>query len=118
MAVRTVIRLLAAAAGAAGCNASDSASTAMGLDANVPDGNTAGHEAEAPVLYDGGAEGQEGNSCNGLPDGCDNESCCTSLLVPGGSFFRSYDGVYYTDRSYPATVSDFRLDKYEVTRAR
>jgi hypothetical protein len=25
---------------------------------------------------------------------------------------RSYDAVEYTDRSYPATVSDFRLDKY------
>jgi formylglycine-generating enzyme required for sulfatase activity len=42
--------------------------------------------------------------------------------VPGGSFYRSYDGVTvippyidYTSKAYPATVSDFRLDKYEVT---
>ena len=47
-----------------------------------------------------------------------NESCCTSLLVTGGTFDRSYDGVTYTDASYPATVSDFKLDKYEITVGR
>jgi len=35
--------------------------------------------------------------------------------VSGGSFFRSYDGVAYTDQSYPATVSDFYLDRFEIT---
>jgi formylglycine-generating enzyme required for sulfatase activity len=39
-------------------------------------------------------------------------------LVPGGTFYRSYDGVDYTDKSYPATVSDFYLDKYEITVGR
>jgi formylglycine-generating enzyme required for sulfatase activity len=33
-------------------------------------------------------------------------------------FYRSYDGVTYTDKSYPATVSDFYLDKYEITVGR
>ena len=47
-----------------------------------------------------------------------NESCCTSLLVPGGSFYRSYDGVDFTDMSSPATVSGFKLDKFEVTVGR
>ncbi|MCC6214526.1 MAG: formylglycine-generating enzyme family protein, partial [Polyangiaceae bacterium] len=49
-----------------------------------------------------------------------DQDCCTSLLVPGGTFYRSYDGVSsgYTSQSYPATVSDFRLDKYEVTVGR
>jgi hypothetical protein len=37
------------------------------------------------------------------------------LLVPGGTFSRSYDGVDFTDKSYPATVDDFYLDKYEIT---
>jgi sulfatase modifying factor 1 len=37
------------------------------------------------------------------------------LLVPGGAFARDYDGVDFLDRSYPATVSDFYLDKYEIT---
>jgi sulfatase modifying factor 1 len=44
--------------------------------------------------------------------------CCASLLVPGGTFYRSYDGVALTDTSYPATLSDFYLDKYEVTVGR
>jgi len=67
--------------------------------------------------------------------GPNHESCCTSLEVPGGSFFRSYDSVdcqggtdagvsYYPEPScylsmaYPATVSGFRLDKYEITVGR
>jgi formylglycine-generating enzyme required for sulfatase activity len=40
------------------------------------------------------------------------------LLVQGGTFYRSYDGVDFTDKSYPATVSDFYLDKYEITVGR
>jgi formylglycine-generating enzyme required for sulfatase activity len=40
------------------------------------------------------------------------------LLVPGGTFDRSYDGVDFKDPSYPATVDDFYLDKYEVTVGR
>jgi formylglycine-generating enzyme required for sulfatase activity len=41
-------------------------------------------------------------------------------LVVGGSFYRSYDGVSaaYMTQAYPATVSDFRLDKFEVTVGR
>ena len=59
-------------------------------------------------------------SCSGLTATCgpSKESCCTSLLVPGGTFYRSYDGVDFTDKSYPATVSDFYLDKYEITVGR
>jgi sulfatase modifying factor 1 len=77
---------------------------------------------------------------NGLsncgPGATGTESCCTSLSVPGGTFYRSYDGVScpggpdagvgdsngdpgcYTSQAYPATVSGFRLDKYEITVAR
>ncbi|APR83575.1 Hypothetical protein A7982_08924 [Minicystis rosea] len=47
-----------------------------------------------------------------------NESCCTSLQVTGGSFFRSYDGVTFTSKTAAATVSSFQLDKYEVTVGR
>ncbi len=62
-------------------------------------------------------------SCRGLPVTCgpnSNESCCASLPVTGGSFFRSYDGVSFgfTDQNSPAQVSDFRFDKYEVTVGR
>lgn len=53
-------------------------------------------------------------SCVGLGAGqatCgDNgDSCCRNTLVPGGAFNRR------NSASYPATVSDFRLDRYEVT---
>jgi formylglycine-generating enzyme required for sulfatase activity len=40
------------------------------------------------------------------------------LPVTGGDFHRSYDGIDSTDRNYPATVSDFYLDKYEITVGR
>jgi formylglycine-generating enzyme required for sulfatase activity len=70
----------------------------------------------------GGASGSGGvpASCAGLTATCgpSSESCCKSLLVPGGTFYRSYDGVDYTDKSYPATVADFYLDKYEITVGR
>jgi formylglycine-generating enzyme required for sulfatase activity len=33
-------------------------------------------------------------------------------------YLRSYDGVTSTDSSYPATVSDFRLDTYEISVGR
>jgi formylglycine-generating enzyme required for sulfatase activity len=59
-------------------------------------------------------------SCSGVASNCGpsrKESCCASPLVTGGTFYRSYDGVTsgYTSQAYPATVSDFRLDKFEVT---
>lgn len=49
-----------------------------------------------------------------------SESCCESPVVTGGSFFRSYDGVNdkYLDKSFPATLTSFRLDRFEVTRDR
>jgi sulfatase modifying factor 1 len=57
--------------------------------------------------------------------GAGHESCCTSLLVPGGSYERTYssaDGGAASDAgpsgTDPATVSDFRLDKYDVTVGR
>jgi formylglycine-generating enzyme required for sulfatase activity len=60
-------------------------------------------------------------SCIGLATTCganDNDNCCNSPEVRGGSYDRSYDLANdgnSGDKSYPATVSDFRLDKYEVT---
>ena len=60
-------------------------------------------------------------SCKKLPTTCGatgNDDCCKSLLVHGGTFNRGYDGVLYNDASHPATVSDFYLDKYEVTVGR
>ncbi len=53
------------------------------------------------------------------PDG--NADCCESPLVPGGTYFRDYDvgsDGMFSDMTHPATVSDFRLDKYEVSVGR
>jgi sulfatase modifying factor 1 len=69
----------------------------------------------------GGTWGGTAPSCSGLPATCGpsgTDDCCKSLLVPGGTFDRSYDGVDYLDPNYPATVSDFYLDKYEITVGR
>jgi formylglycine-generating enzyme required for sulfatase activity len=65
-----------------------------------------------------------GPSCNGLANTCGSNgstSCCDSPRVSGGNFKRSYDTIPdggYDDPSYTATISDFRLDKYEVTVGR
>ena len=54
-------------------------------------------------------------SCQGLADTCgptENQSCCTSLSVTGGSYSFGFTGHLL------ATVTGFRLDKYEVTVGR
>lgn len=61
-------------------------------------------------------------SCMGLATTCGpgaNESCCRAEAVMGGTFYRSYDGTAtYPDMGYPATVSGYVLDVYEVTVGR
>jgi formylglycine-generating enzyme len=64
-------------------------------------------------------------SCQGGGDGVSHcgaagESCCTSLAVTGGTFSRSYQnsGSGPTSEGDPASVSSFRLDKYDVTVGR
>lgn len=63
-------------------------------------------------------------SCKDLPKTCGrngNDDCCASLLVEGGSFFRVYDiagDEFSGTNDAPATISSFRLDKYEVTVGR
>jgi formylglycine-generating enzyme len=61
--------------------------------------------------------------------GASSENCCTSLEVAGGTFYRTYDTEVYgsailpqdgapTGEADPASVSGFRLDKYDVTVGR
>jgi sulfatase modifying factor 1 len=57
----------------------------------------------------------------GLSDcGANKESCCTSPLVTGVTYYRTYKngGTGATGLAEPATVSTFRLDKYLVTVGR
>jgi sulfatase modifying factor 1 len=58
------------------------------------------------------------SSCSAGLSCVDNESCCVSHVVPGGTFYRSYDATYFMSMEYEATVSPFRLDRFEVTVGR
>ncbi|WP_437500231.1 formylglycine-generating enzyme family protein [Sorangium sp. So ce1099] len=69
--------------------------------------------ADAPVCSDGACATPP--SCDGLPSTCGpagNESCCATAMVPGGSFNRG------NDPAFPATVSGFLLERFEVTVGR
>jgi len=60
-------------------------------------------------------------SCQGLAANCGptgNESCCTSPVVCGGTFNRTSGDGTHNDATHKATVSNFRLDKYEITVGR
>jgi formylglycine-generating enzyme len=59
-------------------------------------------------------------SCAGSIGACGSEgaTCCSALEVPGGSFFRDYDDADFTNMNYPATLSSFLLDEFEVTVGR
>lgn len=74
-----------------------------------------GCEELPPLQPDGGGGGNPGPlepHCKGLAATCNNESCCATNDVPAGSFNR------INDPAYPATVSAFRLDTYEVVIGR
>ncbi len=63
------------------------------------------------------------SSCDGLRDNCGasaDDDCCASPVVAGGEFFRGYDGVTpgHMSQAFPAIVTDFRLDTYQVTVGR
>jgi formylglycine-generating enzyme required for sulfatase activity len=86
-------------------------------------GGTAASGGSGGVGASGGtsAGGATPPSCRGFAAICGpsgDESCCTSLPVPGGTFYRSYDNVTYVSMSHPATVADFYLDKYQITVGR
>jgi formylglycine-generating enzyme required for sulfatase activity len=99
---------------------------------------TAGATAACSTIGgDGGSDGSDGSngsdgsggssfpSCAQLAATCGpngNDDCCsTATPIPGGTYYRSYDlgsDGMFSDMSYPATVSAFVLDKYEVTVGR
>ncbi|HEX7837550.1 MAG TPA: SUMF1/EgtB/PvdO family nonheme iron enzyme [Kofleriaceae bacterium] len=67
-------------------------------------------------VLDPGEECDDGNNASG--DGCPADCAFHSPLVTGGTFYRGYDVAgdgLLGNRNLPATVSSFRLDKYEVT---
>jgi len=85
------------------------APTAAGGTRGTSNGGTAG----APDAEVGGnACDYAGPSCAAGLTCSAGDSCCTSLLVPGGSYNRGGSSAY------PAIVSSFCLDKYEITVGR
>jgi formylglycine-generating enzyme required for sulfatase activity len=99
----------------------DGSGDAAGGSGDAADGADASPEGRA----DGGTDAmQPPPSCQTAGPGRTNcgphgdESCCASPVVDGGTFYRSYDDVTYTSQSDPATVSTFRLDRFEVTVGR
>lgn len=92
-----------------------------GPDAAGGAGDDAGMTAMPDA--DAGPVGPTPPSCVGLQATCGTaaDSCCTSLAVPGGTFFRDHDlagDSLSGGTNYQATISSFRLDKYDVTVAR
>jgi formylglycine-generating enzyme required for sulfatase activity len=62
-----------------------------------------------------GATGSDGDAATG------DAGLDLAPLVPGGSFYQAFDmaaDAAFPNMIYPATVSDFRLDRYVVTVAR
>jgi formylglycine-generating enzyme required for sulfatase activity len=61
-----------------------------------------------------------GPGMTSCPAGTGSESCCTSLDVSAGTYYRTYanNGSGPTGEADPATLSAFRLDKYLVTVGR
>jgi sulfatase modifying factor 1 len=115
----TAVGGAAAVDGTAGTTTSGSVAGGGGLGGSVTDP----FEPSAGGAVEGGGAGSDGGagapsfpleqpSCQALPLPCGEAqtSCCTTTEVPGGVFTR-YDGN-------SATVSDFRLDKFEVTVGR
>lgn len=77
--------------------------------------------AETPYCIGSECVGAVPPSCRELPPICGpkhDQNCCSSSTVTGGTYYRSYDGILYTSQDSPATVSDFRLDDYEITVGR
>ena len=91
-------------------------------------GGTAGRAAGGGSSQAGAAGAASGEPPSCAPGGpgmntCGadgKESCCISLPVTGGTFNRTYTntGSGATAQADPATVSSFRLDKYELSVGR
>ena len=97
--------------GTGGTRATGGSGGASGA-AGTGTGGTSGSGATPPSCAPGGP---------GMTDcGSGRENCCISLDVTGGTYNRTYrnSGSGPTGQADPATISNFRLDKYLVTVGR
>jgi len=63
----------------------------------------------------------EGPACPANCGESGQDDCCASEMVPGNSFFRSFDPAtdgMFSNMNFPATVENFRFDTYEVSVGR
>jgi sulfatase modifying factor 1 len=98
----------------AGMTSADSQAESDGPALEAGDTSATGGDA-GDTSATGTDEAGVGPSCNGLATTCGasgDTSCCAASLVPGGTYNRGNDGTY------PATVSDFVLDNYEISVGR
>lgn len=103
----------AGTSGSAGSNTSHGGNSVGGLGGEA--GSVSGGGGNA--VQAGAGNGSANPSCQGLAATCGsmtNADCCASSVVPGGSFQRNN----VAPPGPMATVSDFRLDIYDVTVAR
>ncbi|WP_437317048.1 formylglycine-generating enzyme family protein [Sorangium sp. So ce385] len=94
---------------------SDEAGGGGGTAASVGGGGAGDGGAGDGGAGGGGGAEESAPSCRALAATCgplQDEDCCASRPVPGGSFDRS------NDPAAPAQVSDFSLDRFEVTVGR
>src|ERR1700689_1763054 len=143
---RNGLPILAGAAFVAACNAlagHDGVSLGDGgaQDASHGDGASSGSSSGVTGPDASGDAGMDAKESGPPPPSCaaggpgmttcgaDGESCCTSLEVEGGTYYRTYDlndsgtPVFAADggpigEADPATVGGLRLDKYLVTVGR
>jgi formylglycine-generating enzyme required for sulfatase activity len=108
--------------------------TEAGFDATTaaPDGGTEGSVPDASVTFDATPALESGVDAAAQPHcapggpgltncgASQDDNCCTSLAVDGGTFFRTYtnDGTGPAGEADPATISSFNLDRYLVTVGR
>lgn len=91
-------------------------------DAGAESGDAAVLDPSTDAQIDAGSP--QFLSCYGLATNCGVggiDSCCSSPVIPGGTYYRSYDKAGdggSGNIAAPATLSSFALDRYEVTVGR
>ncbi|HEY3253938.1 MAG TPA: SUMF1/EgtB/PvdO family nonheme iron enzyme, partial [Polyangiaceae bacterium] len=98
--------------GRASAGSNEGGSSSSGTNGTSGSAGTAGTGESAGA----GGMGETTRSCINLAATCGpsaDASCCASSVVPGGTFDRIANGDHF-----PVTVSDFALDRYEITVGR
>src|SRR4051794_33974715 len=99
---------------AQGGDSADGGADASGSDDSGPP-NDAATDGGGPIVRPSCSSPGPGISDCGPAK---NEDCCASASVTGGLFLRGHDGVQNFDQMHPAQISDFALDRFEITVGR